>query len=206
MRDNTFANYRQGYVVADVKDNKIMFKKLVATYSFDGCKGIFETKDNSNNLELSISLSPENQSDKAINYAVKSMSLILGTNLSISVKINDNRADKDDYELYVAVCCAINEMLDNPINKKQLENKLLVISGLEKAYLKEIFSAINLNYINKWPIEEDHIVLEKNSILNKLINKKETNAILLKSGDVSKLEESSNLGFVYKCHFSIEDK
>lgn len=206
MRDNTFANYRQGYVVADVKDNKIMFKKLVAAYSFDKSKEIIKTNKNENNLELSISLSPEPQSDKAINYAMKTMSLLLGTNLTVSVKTNDTRLDKDDYELYVAVCCAINEMLEKPINKRQLENKLILLSGLDKAYIKNIFKNINLDYINKWPIEEEHIVLEKNSILTKLIGKKDTNAILLKSGNTSKLESSSKLGFVYKCHFSIEDK
>lgn len=205
MNDSAFFSYKGGYILKSIQGNKISFKKILARYTFKEEYDSFKSCSLDDDLTLSISLSSELPTSKIVLYAIKTMSLILGSSLNLKVDIQDRRKEKDEYELLVAVCAAINEMLEVPMNKNKLLSKIILASNLDKDLLKEKYQLIKLDQLTKWSIEEEYIKLEKNSILDKISNFKTADIKAVKASHNSKIEASSNLQGVYKCFFGIDE-
>lgn len=206
MNDSAFSSYRSGYIIKSVPGNKINFKKIVARYIFNDDSSIFSRCITSEDIEIAIKLSNEISTSKTINYAIKTMSLILGTNLNIKIDIADRRKEKDEYELFVSTCLAINEMLESPINKNQLLSKVISASNLDKDLIKEKYALIKLDQLTKWSIEEEYIKLEKNSILDKISSFKTANLKAVKVNTSSRIDANNKLNGVYKCLFTVDEE
>lgn len=203
MNDAAFSTYRSGYIVKPILGNKINYRQVEAVYSFNEEDNYKQCSINE--LSLKVFLSSEQNSSKLINYAIKTMSLILGTNLNLKVDIQDKRRDKEDYALFLASILTINEMLERPMNMNVLMAKIISTSTVDKDILKEKFMELKIESLSKWPIEEEYIKVEENSLLSRLSNFETSDVKAIRGSTSYKVAPDKQLDSVYKYLFTMDE-
>lgn len=200
---NMFSSYNQGYVINNNKINSTMnYEKLTAVYSFN--EDFSPVCNLSNTISIEINTNKKNITNSPlISYSLKVMSLALSRALDFEIIIYDTRVEHDEYELFLCICLSINELLAHPFNKANLINEISQISALDSEVLKKA-SKFNLVTIDKVLLNEDKINISTNSVLNRLINQKNINEVILKSSLPSKVKDKDQLSSVYKYYFSAE--